>query len=255
MNMSGKSAAERKRTKRQRMDARARAAEREATRLRDEQRREQERLEERQQRLEADSARHEQRREQESLEERQQRLEANRASHAQRREQESLEEWQQRLEADRARHEQRRQQGRDEDQLRIAVQDFDMTPEILEERLDHEGEAFFQDFNTSVAKALLLFYVNSGLFRFQQYKDYCAKFDGVDIDQEKVGKEVMEELLTDEELQVMLKKFAEIHTYTNANLMSCGACGVREFERASGPELQYKKLILDIENPNASVLQ
>ena len=34
---------------------------------------------------------------------------------------------------------------------------------------------FFSDVNTSPAKAVLLFYLNSGMFRFEQFNDHSSK--------------------------------------------------------------------------------
>ena len=253
--MERKSPSERKRAQRERQRQQESLEERqqrlEEDRVRHEQERDQESAQKHQQRLEAVRERATRRREQESAQEHQQRLEAVR----ERRDEESAQEHQQRLDADRDRATQRRDVERLEQQQMFAVEGLDMSPETLEEKLGQGGEEFFKDFNCSLAKSLLLFYVNSGLFRFDQYKDYCAKFDGEDIDQEKVGREIMEELLTDEELEAMLRKFAEDHTYTNANLMSCGACGIREFERPAGPKLEYKTMMLDATNPSAAIFQ
>ena len=48
-------------------------------------------------------------------------------------------------------------------------------------------------------KSLLLFYVNSGLFRFDEYKNYCAKHDGENVDLDKLIIELDDEMFSDDD--------------------------------------------------------
>ena len=74
---------------------------------------------------------------------------------------------------------------------------------------------FFKDTCSSPAKAVLLFYINSGLFRFEQYKDYCVIHDNEPIDIDKFKQKIRDELLSDEEYDGIIRSFTNCtHTLT-----------------------------------------
>ena len=127
----------------------------------------------------------------------------------------------------------------------IEVDGWDISAEELQEKIDSHGEGFFQDFNRSLIKALLLFYVNSGLFRFDEYKNYSTLYDGTEVDTDRLVKEITDEMCTDQEVEHMLRMFASCHSFTDNKLMSCGACGLRLMERPAHPQIKYRKLELD----------
>ena len=94
---------------------------------------------------------------------------------------------------------------------------------------------FFSDVNTSPAKAVLLFYLNSGMFRFEQFNDHSSKHNNKEIDIAQLKKDILEEKLTDEECDSIIKKFYRLHSFTDFTLRACAACGSRDTERVEDP--------------------
>jgi len=119
-------------------------------------------------------------------------------------------------------------------------------------RIDRKGDSFFDDLVKSPIKALLLFYLNSGLFRFEQYKDFDAAWDDQNIDVEAVCKEIGAEKLTATEFRDLMTTFLKSHSYTSGDLMSCGACGIRLHECSGKPRVKYRRLFLN--EPDAQIL-
>jgi len=120
--------------------------------------------------------------------------------------------------------------------------------EGLKSTYDGKGDSFFDDLVKSPAKAVLLFYLNSGLFRFGQYKDYSSCWNDKEVDQDALMKEIEDERLTDEEYMKLLTSFLVEHSYTTGNLLSCGACGIRLLERMGTIPIRYKQLLLQDED-------
>lgn len=112
---------------------------------------------------------------------------------------------------------------------------------------------FFKDTCSSPAKAVLLFYINSGLFRFEQYKDYCAIHDNEPIDIDKLKQDIRDELLSDEEYDGIIRKFYKLHPYTNFDVKACSCCGLRQIERAEDPVISFVEMQLS--NPLMALLQ
>ena len=114
------------------------------------------------------------------------------------------------------------------------------------------GASFFDDYTKSVDKARMLYYVNSGLSRFQQYKDYGEEWDGTPIDIPGLQEEILEEGVTDEELSGFVKGFLKQYPYTTATLPACGACGLRIPDNGL-PHTSYRRLYLT--DPKAAPLK
>lgn len=99
-------------------------------------------------------------------------------------------------------------------------------------KADPRGVAMFGDFLRSPIKAVLLHYLNSGLFGFQRWKEYCSSFEGASMtveDREELKAEIEDEGLTAEEVEEKVSEFFEAHSYTLDCLPSCGACGIRQW--------------------------
>ena len=133
------------------------------------------------------------------------------------------------------------------------IEDFDITPETLQDLLqrDPQGELLFMDRSKNPIKAVLLHYLNSGLFSFQRWKEYCTAYDKTKLspsEKEALRDEILDEKLSDDELHSILDTFLRRHCYTQPNLYSCGACGLRQFERDEEPRLKYERCSLDDEN-------
>jgi AAA domain len=106
------------------------------------------------------------------------------------------------------------------------------------------GSTYFDDFVKNPSKAVLLYYVNSGLFRFQEYKEYGTQWNGCELDVTALQKEMEDEDLTDKELDRIIKNFLRAHPYTNGRLMSCASCGIRLYEKRTNPPLEYRAFSL-----------
>ena len=89
---------------------------------------------------------------------------------------------------------------------------------------------------------MLLYYLNSGYYRFEQYQDYTFSKDGTDINSERLLAEVQDEVLTDVETAEKLKSFFSCHSTLDAKLMSCGCCGLRMLERPRDPVISYHQI-------------
>ena len=97
------------------------------------------------------------------------------------------------------------------------------------------GSSFFDDARKSVPKALLLFYINSGLMRFQRHREYMNKWTGCVVDKQRLVSEIWSEASSEQEIQEMIKRFLCNHLFTEGRLMACGCCGRRSIERECGP--------------------
>ena len=109
------------------------------------------------------------------------------------------------------------------------------------------GNTFFDDRLKCDTKSRLLFYLNSGFFRFQQYKEYDASHDGEPIDVQAIKSEIHDESLTENEMRNLMANFLTNHSYTSERLASCGACGIRVLERIGSPSIRYKFAFLHSE--------
>ena len=144
---------------------------------------------------------------------------------------------------------QRRKRSKTEDSHLFSITK-ELTFEALEEmlRMDPRGERMFFDSLESPEKAVLLHYLNSGLFGFQRWKDYSSKFGGSTMDssaKESLRKEILEEMLSDGELQELVQKFLDRHSFVQGFLPSCGACGIREWERPCKKSVAYERFCLN----------
>ena len=116
-----------------------------------------------------------------------------------------------------------------------------MEQHILSNSKSNECIPFFSDSNRNLVKAMLLFYLNSGCGRFQQWKEYDLSCNDSPLVVEELLEEIEKETVTDEEMKNTLLKFLEAHSYTNTNVFSCGACGIREIE---SPENKFERFPL-----------
>jgi hypothetical protein len=107
---------------------------------------------------------------------------------------------------------------------------FDTTEEEYFKIMNKECvdyDVVFQDSAKNLAKAVHLFYANSGCGENGQYREYNRRWEEKLIDQEDVCKQVEAHKSTCDDYFCMFDKFFSKHSYTNACLYSCGACGYR----------------------------
>ena len=126
----------------------------------------------------------------------------------------------------------------------VSIDSFSIGAKQLEIKLNECGDHLFDDLQESPLKSVLLYYLNSGYFRFDQYKEYGLDYNGRIVDVHKVIGEIRNEQLTKEELGVLMKKFFTCHSYVDGNLYGCGSCGYRLLERVQDPEIKYHTLFL-----------
>ena len=150
------------------------------------------------------------------------------------------------VEADRAAHTattatQRAARSRQQDTTRGTRVNQEMTAEdLLKETADMtKANIYFRDFQYDPTKALMLYYANSGYLRFDQYKEYGSVFQGKAVEQSNVATEVGHEELSADELAHIVQQFQQRHSPLHSRLMSCGGCGIRLYERPSGPEIKF----------------
>ena len=153
----------------------------------------------------------------------------------------------------RQRQSMRRQRQSDADSnampARLSVEDF---PQILGQ-IDSNPTEFFKDAQKNVEKSQLLFYLNSGYGRFDQYKEYDANSANSPIKTETIIKEIRDEQLSNRQLRKKIKAVFKQHSYTDASRISCGSCGLRLNERPEKPKIKYERLYL--KDPRSDVLK
>ena len=110
----------------------------------------------------------------------------------------------------------------------------------------------FSDAEKSPATSVMLLYVNSGYLRFEQHKDYDAKFDNQPIDLAKVASDIRAEALSTEDIDGIVRKFYDVHPYVDFTIQGCSSCGIRLIERCEDPCIQFVRISLS--DPNISVL-
>ena len=205
----------------------------------------------------------EQRREEESTEARNNRLEDQRLRNQINRENQTVERRHARLEYHETYNEQRRLQNMEQQTITEDVEEENnielervtneieesissMSPEELFRKIGCNDKkklnAFFKDIDVSPSKACLLLYLNSGLGRFDQYKEFDGNMNNRSIDVDGICKEVKEEILKDKEMYHLIKSFDNLHSYTDGNLYACGLCGLREIEVPDRISFQLKDL-------------
>ena len=113
------------------------------------------------------------------------------------------------------------------------INNFDISTNDFIRELDaaEDKGKFFFDIDRSVEKAVLLWYANAGYLRFDEYKEYQKRYDNADVDVEKIRREIEEEALSDDELDILIRRFHECHSFSHGKLLSCGVCGIRETEK------------------------
>jgi hypothetical protein len=103
-----------------------------------------------------------------------------------------------------------------------------MTEEEYLKIMNKEGVDYnvvFWDLAKNLAKAVHLFYANSGCGENGQYREYDRHWEGKRINQEDICKQVEAHKSTCDDYFCMFDGFFSKHSYTNACLYSCGACG------------------------------
>jgi hypothetical protein len=124
----------------------------------------------------------------------------------------------------------------------------DMTEVELLAVLECDGidlDEMFADSDRDLAKALMLYYINSGYLSFDNHREYMSSYSGVPVDVERIVSQVKQERLTEGERDTKVFRFYNRHSYTQANLFACSACGYRVREQQTDPELLYKCVDLD----------
>jgi len=114
-----------------------------------------------------------------------------------------------------------------------------------ESTVNGSGESFFDDRLKCPAKSIILYYLNSGMMRFQKHREYMASWEGREVDVDALVKEISAEKLTETEAQETVRRFLIDHPYTCGRIQACGSCGIREMERKAEPRIRYVPVYLD----------
>jgi hypothetical protein len=114
-----------------------------------------------------------------------------------------------------------------------------------ESTVNGSGESFFDDSLKCPAKSIILYYLNSGLMRFQKHREYMASWEGREVDVDALVREISAEKLTETEAQETVRRFLIDHPYTCGKIQACGSCGIREMERKAEPRIRYVPVYLD----------
>ena len=157
------------------------------------------------------------------------------------------EQWQRKHDYNKAKAKAKAQQNAVPEDL--SVDDFP----VLLQQLKNNPTEFFKDSQKDINKSLLLYYLNSGYELFDQYKEYDARFTGTELNKEKIIHDIQSQKLSDEELHSQIESFHSHHSFVNAKLPACGACGLCLTERASLPVIKYNRLYL--KDPHSCTLQ
>ena len=81
----------------------------------------------------------------------------------------------------------------------------------------------------SVSKALLLYYLNSDIVRFGEYREFFEDWKGVEPDVAKIVEAVQNKVLTPAEKAKLVTEFSDKYSFTERLLMACACCGVRRY--------------------------
>ena len=118
------------------------------------------------------------------------------------------------------------------------------------EALRDKGADIFQDAGKNPSTAVLLYYINSGCLKFQEWKEYDAMQDGQEYDVEAFCQEIRNEQLLEMEIASLIEQWEKDHSYVQHNFFACGACGVHQMEN---PRVVYRPLMLS--SPEAEQLR
>ena len=93
--------------------------------------------------------------------------------------------------------------------------------------------------------AILCYYLNSGYARFNEHLSFSQDYNEKRIDIKVITDEIENEMLTDKELYNRIESYFKAHNFSTS-LLSCGACGIREFESENDTaSIQYTKVTLE----------
>ena len=97
---------------------------------------------------------------------------------------------------------------------------------------------------SNVSAAVACYYVNSGYFRFQKYKEQQECSHNMEVNCEEISDEINNEIPSDEEICSRVKRFHELHSIVEPQLTACGCCGIRMYQRPESPKISFEKVPL-----------
>ena len=87
---------------------------------------------------------------------------------------------------------------------------------------------------------ILCYYLNSSYARFNEHLLYSKEYNGKLIDTEVITEEIENEMLSNKE------QYNIIESYFNVQLLSCGACGICNYESDNDTAtIEYIKVSLE----------
>ena len=93
--------------------------------------------------------------------------------------------------------------------------------------------------------AILCYYLNSGYARFNEHLSFSNNYNGKEINVESIINEIDSEVLSNKELYSRIESYFKAHNF-NTSLLSCGACGIRNFESENDTaSMKYTRVFLE----------
>jgi hypothetical protein len=106
-------------------------------------------------------------------------------------------------------------------------------------RAEMQEESYFKNMTDDPTKAVLFFYLNSGLFRFEQHRDHTTSDDLKMVNLDQLKMDIEGEMLTPLEYNDVVRRFYSQHPFMDFTSKSCTACGIRLIERTEDPYISY----------------
>jgi hypothetical protein len=90
-------------------------------------------------------------------------------------------------------------------------------------RAEMQEESYFKNMTDDPTKAVLFFYLNSGLFRFEQHRDHTTSDDLKRVNLEQLKMDIEGEMLTPLEYNDVVRRFYSQHPFMDFTSKSCTA--------------------------------
>jgi hypothetical protein len=122
-----------------------------------------------------------------------------------------------------------------------------MTEEEVLSVLEHpdcDNAEVFRDSDVDLDKAVFLYYLNSGLNLGDYQREFDDAWEGKDVDVDRLCRQIDDEVLSDVECDRIVREYFGRHSYTDACLFSCAACGYRMREQKTDPIIKYRRVVI-----------
>jgi hypothetical protein len=111
------------------------------------------------------------------------------------------------------------------------------------EHPDCENAEVFRDSEADLDKAVFLYYLNSGLNLGDYQREFDNAWEGKDVDVDRLCRQIDDEVLSDVDYDHIVREYFGRHSYTDACLFSCAACGYRMRKQKTDPVIKYRCVV------------